>query len=91
MWNLRWQVAGFCSRHPSATVQVLDERFLSGSGLRGANFKRACIETDWEDQVQQFAKFSLVALFSIYEGWLEDVFCLAFKGKRSGEAAAVSL
>jgi hypothetical protein len=73
LWNLRWQVAGFCSHHQAATVQMLDDRFLSGSGLRGANFKRACIETSWADQQQQFAKFLLISLFSIYEGWLADV------------------
>ncbi len=73
LWNLRWQVAGFCSHHPAATVQTLDDRFLSGSGLRGANFRRACIDITWEDQQQQFAKFFSMSLFSIYEGWLSDV------------------
>lgn len=73
LWNLRWQVVGFCSHNPSASVQVLDERFLSGSGLHGANFRRACIDTSWEDQQQEFAKFILISLFSIYEGWLADV------------------
>ncbi len=73
LWNLRWQVVGFCSSHPSASVEVLDDRFISGSGLRGANFRRACIDTSWEQQQQEFAKFILISLFSIYEGWLADV------------------
>lgn len=73
LWNLRWQVAGFCSHHPEATVKMLDDRFLSGSGLRGANFKRACMDISWDHQQQQFAKFVLISLFSIYEGWLADV------------------
>lgn len=68
LWNLRWQVVGFCSHHPAASVQVLDDRFVSGSGLHGANLRRACIDTSWEYQQQQFAKFLLISLFSIYEG-----------------------
>jgi hypothetical protein len=70
---LRWQVVGFCSNHPGASVQVLDDRFISGSGLHGANVRRACLDTSWEDQQQEFAKFTLISLFSIYEGWLADV------------------
>src|SRR5579863_2190693 len=73
LWNLRWQVVGFCSHHPASSVQVLDDRFVSGSGLHGANLRRACIDTTWEYQQQQFAKFLLISLFSIYEGWLVDV------------------
>ena len=73
LWNLRRQVVGFCSHDPTASVQVLDDRFVSGSGLRGANLKRACIDTSWEYQQQQFARFLLISLFSIYEGWLADV------------------
>jgi hypothetical protein len=73
LWNLRWQVVGFCSNHPGASVQVLDDRFISGSGLHGANLRRACIDTSWEDQQQEFAKFILISLFSIYEGWLADI------------------
>ena len=66
-------MVGFCSSHPAASVEVLDDRFISGSGLRGANFRRACIDTSWEQQQQEFAKFILISLFSIYEGWLADV------------------
>lgn len=73
LWNLRWQVVGFCSHHPGASVQILNDRFVSGSGLHGANVKRACMDTTWEVQQQQFAKFLLISLFSIYEGWLADV------------------
>lgn len=73
LWNLRWQVIGFCSHRPATSVQVLEDRFVSGSGLHGANLRRACIDTSWEYQQQQFAKFLLISLFSIYEGWLADV------------------
>jgi hypothetical protein len=73
LWNLRWQVVGFCSHYSGASVQVLDDRFVSGSGLHGANLRRACIDTSWEYQQQQFAKFVLISLFSIYESWLADV------------------
>lgn len=73
LWNLRWQVVGFCSHHAATSVQILNDRFVSGSGLHGANLKRACIDTTWEVQQQQFAKFLLISLFSIYEGWLDDV------------------
>jgi hypothetical protein len=85
LWNLRWQVVGFCSHYPAASVQVLDDRFVSGSGLHGANLKRACIDTNWEYQQQQFAKFLLISLFSIYEGWLADVLRIVAPAARQRE------
>jgi hypothetical protein len=85
LWNLRWQVVGFCSHHPAASVQVLDDRFVSGSGLHGANLKRACIDTSWGYQQQQFAKFLLISLFSIYEGWLADVLQIVAPAVRQRE------
>lgn len=66
-------MVGFCSHHSTTSVQILNDRFVSGSGLHGANLRRACIDTTWEIQQQQFAKFLLISLFSIYEGWLTDV------------------
>jgi hypothetical protein len=55
----------------SANQEVLHGRFVEGSGIHGANLKLACIDMSWDKQQQQFAKFLLVDLFAIYEGWLE--------------------
>ena len=73
MWNLRWQVDGFLGVHPSASEDILISRFISGSGIRGANLRLACIETSWQDQQERFAKFLLIEICALYEAWLEEV------------------
>lgn len=71
IWNLRWQVNGLVSSLPSITEPDLLGRFVTGSGIIGANLRSACIETSWEDQQQQFAKFLLFEFYSLYETWCE--------------------
>ena len=71
IWNLRWQVNGLVSILPSITEPDLRARFVTGSGIIGANLRSACLETSWEDQQQQFAKFLLFELCSLYETWCE--------------------
>lgn len=70
MWNLRWQVAGYVQARPAATVEDLEARFVGGSSIRGANLRRACVDNSWDTQQEQFAKFLLIDLCAIYEGWL---------------------
>ena len=73
LWNLRWQVKGFADTQSVITESVLNGRFVAGSGIRGANLSRACLEMTWEEQQSQFAKFLLFDLFAIIEGWLAKV------------------
>ena len=73
MWNLRWQVDGFLGVHPSASENILISRFISGSGITGANLRLACIETSWQDQQERFAKFLLIEICALYEAWIEEV------------------
>ena len=71
IWNLRWQVAGFVSASTDATDSDLNNRFNLGSGIRGANLRRACIDSSWEDQQQEFARFLLFEFCALYESWCE--------------------
>lgn len=71
IWNLRWQVSGLVSILPNITESELLGRFVNGSGIRGANLKKACIDTSWEEQQQQFAKFLLLEFCALYENWCE--------------------
>lgn len=71
IWNLRWQVAGLVGTRPQITESELIGRFVEGSGVRGANLRRACLETSWENQQEQFAKFLLFELCALYETWCE--------------------
>lgn len=71
IWNLRWQVAGYVSASPTATDSELAGRFVAGSGIRGANLRRSCIDSSWEDQQQEFARFLLFEFCSLYEAWCE--------------------
>lgn len=69
LWNLRWQVAGFIQTVPDVTTSRLNERFIAGSGVSGADLKKLVSRSSWEDQQEQFARFILQTAFSIYEGW----------------------
>ncbi|MEB3324186.1 MAG: hypothetical protein VKM17_02470 [Cyanobacteriota bacterium] len=73
MWNLRWQVDGFLRIHPSVSEDILVGRFIQGSGINGANLRSACIDTSWQQQQERFAKFLLIEVCALYEGWLEGV------------------
>ena len=73
MWNLRWQVNGYLEVRPDATVQELNNRFIAGSGIHGANLKRACVDLSWEQQQLEFAKFLLINLFSLHESYLKRI------------------
>lgn len=73
LWNLRWQVAGYCLAHPAASVSELRARFVEGSGIHGANLRRACIETSWSDQASVLGGVLLTNLFAVYEGWTKRI------------------
>ena len=70
LWNLRWQVQGFAGTKTHVTKAELHGRFVLGSGVHSANIARACLDTTWEEHQGQFAKFLLIDLFALYEGWL---------------------
>lgn len=73
MWNLRWQVDGFLRANPEAPDETLLNRFVLGSGIRGANLKRSCIDSSWDLQQEQFAKFLLIEFCALYEAWIDEV------------------
>jgi hypothetical protein len=76
LWNLRWQVHGFLSLVPNATVEDLANRFALGSEMRGQELRRACVDTPWEQQKSEFAEFvlsSLIAAFENFTGQLADM------------------
>ncbi len=74
IWNLRWQVLGYSKVHPTAKVEDFSNRFIHGSGMHGANIKRACLDHTWEEQQERFAELVLANIFSIYESWIDSVF-----------------
>ena len=76
LWNLRWQVQGFLLQVPGASADDLANRFALGSGLRGGELKRACIDTPWERQKSEFAEFvlsSVIAAFEDYTARLTEI------------------
>jgi hypothetical protein len=75
MWNFRWQIKGFITEvgEENLTEQDLLNRFDFGSRIHGVNLKKAFIEHSWENQQEEFAKFLLVYLFSIYESWISEI------------------
>lgn len=81
IWNLRWQVNGLISVSPDMSNEQLLGRFVTGSGIRGANLRRACVDSTWTDQQQEFARFLLFEFCSMYEAWCEG--CLQELGENS--------
>jgi len=71
MWNMRWQVSGFMGAHGNATESDLHSRFILGSGIRGTNLRRTCIETTWNEQQEHFARILLFNIFALYELWAD--------------------
>ena len=75
IWNLRWQVKGFVNEVGVDNVndQKLLDRFDWGSGIHGVNLRRACLESTWSEQQEQFVKFLIINLCALYEGWIDSV------------------
>lgn len=72
-WNLRWQVDGFLRASPQATDEELKSRFALGSGVRGANLRRSCIQHSWPQQQEMFARILLIEFCALYEAWIDGV------------------
>jgi hypothetical protein len=86
MWNLRWQVQGFMHAKPDATQNDLVQRFALGSGVRGNEIKRACIENSWEDQTGRFASILLTNTIAIFEEFLDRFVELTLSGDAKTKA-----
>lgn len=69
LWNLRWQVSGFLTAVPDASSQDVAGRFVSGSGIVGADVKGMVTKLTWEEQKDRFAEFILTNVFAVYESW----------------------
>src|SRR5271157_5765072 len=72
-WNLRWQVRGFLEVNGDASPEVLEKRFVLGSGIHGANLHRACVEDTWEQQQEQMATVILINALAIYDDYTNQI------------------
>jgi hypothetical protein len=73
LWNLRWQVNGYLSAVPDASVKQLNDRFVTGSQLGGADLRGSCVDTPWDEQRARFASIILTSAFAIYESWADEI------------------
>jgi hypothetical protein len=73
MWNLRWQVKGYCDAVPDATNKDLINRFALGTNINGGSLKRATIDTSWEDQQEDFASIILINAIAAFEDFTAGV------------------
>jgi len=90
LWNLRWQVNGFLQEIPEATPLQLNDRFVWGSDIHGANLRRACVETSWDDQKHNLAGVILTNAFAIYERWADEILTCVGEPADSGKALQYS-
>lgn len=73
LWNLRCMVNGVKHVYPSISEAEMAAKFSAGSGIRGVNYKRAFIDTPWDEQQENFAWTLLNSTIPIFEGWLEEL------------------
>jgi hypothetical protein len=73
LWNLRFQVKGFLVEFPDATSVDLSSRFALGSGQRGGELKKACADTEWDQQRARFSWFILVNTIAIFEDYVGQI------------------
>lgn len=74
IWNLRWQVKGYIdARGDEITTEELFNKFASDEKIMRANLFRACIDTTWDEHLQQYGQTILVNLFAYYESWIKGV------------------
>lgn len=73
MWNLRWQVRGYVDAKPTVSATELSSRFVFGSGLSYRNLRAPFVDQGWEEQQDQFARFLLMNLVSLYEGFVAEL------------------
>ncbi len=72
--ELWWQVRGFRSQFPELHIDQVKSKFLSGLTLPGGiDIRRTCIETDWPQHEEEFAKWILFESCTLYESWCEKV------------------
>jgi hypothetical protein len=72
-WNTRASVVGFSSLAGNAHESVLQGRFVSGTGLRGANLKRVFVDEDKAFEESHLAFLLLTSSFASYEGYVEEI------------------
>ena len=73
MWNLRWQVRGYIDAKPDVSATELSDRFVFGSGFSYRNLREPVERTTWATQQDQFARFLLTNLFSLFEGYVAEL------------------
>lgn len=74
LWNLRWEVSGYLyQRGEDVTKEELNKKFVNDEKFIRPNLYRSCIEFEWDDQKEQFAKVVLINLFAYHESWIENL------------------
>lgn len=72
--ELWWQVRGFHKEFPKLHIKEVEKKFLSGLSLPGGiDIQHMCLKTDWATHEQEFSKWVLFEVCTLYEGWAEKV------------------
>lgn len=71
MW---WQVRGFKVAFPETHIAQVNNKFFSGLPMPGGvDLDKMCIETEWHEHEQEYAKWMLLEACTMYEGWVESI------------------
>ncbi len=83
VWNLRWQVRGYTIERPEVTEAELWARFVQGTGIEyWRNLRRVFLQSTWEAHEAEIAKFVLLGMTALFEGWAEELVGV-FPGNRA--------
>lgn len=86
--ELWWQVRGFQAQFPELHIDVVKSKFLSGLTLPGGiDLRRTCLEIDWSQHEDEFAKWILFESCTLYEAWAEKVCSQVFSASEAEKHA----
>ncbi|GCF93736.1 hypothetical protein NRIC_16270 [Enterococcus florum] len=73
LWNLRCEVNGIVHQCPDIKQDELVQKFNTGSLVKGVDYRRTFIDTEWSEQQDEIAVMILNNTISLYESWLAEL------------------
>lgn len=80
LWHLRREVAAEVTAAGRFDQAALRAKFVVGSGVRGDNLRRVCVEQSWHDNQARLAQVALALGVGNFEGWLAETATLMYPG-----------
>lgn len=73
LWHLRKEINTLSQDIEHLTNQDLIKRFAKNSGIHSANLLKACVNINWDEQVNIYSRLMLVNVIAMYEGLASEI------------------